>query len=449
MSHLKLSIKDFVKRSLVTEPAIFVIAIAISAYIKWNCLKGDEGKSGKARCLILSYGRWSQDIDAILATNRVLLFLLPDRFVEFFNSLFFLGTERETAEKFWEEPSGSLRFARTCQELGWRSLLEQLNQLLQLDAILTCNYRYLREVPIAKASKRVGLPFIAWHKEFTILDPRDYAIRITNTKKKGHKFFGTLLCCVTDSAKNFFVDAGVFLEPQIKTVGLLRIDNLINSKQEGALEGRPTVCLFSFGHLTGRFEGNLDTRNYYFSANGDFGFVRLFEDTHRVFAELAIECPGVDFLIKPKNFEKGWVNEIKAVIDGVLSKPFDEISNLRIVNENAQSLMKRSKANVVFNSTTVIESAICCSQTIVPIFAEALDVHKNAVYLTEYSGAFKQANSPSELKSMLRAAIDCRGENKKDVSQDVLKNMLNRQVGNSDGKSAHRFIDVVESASSR
>ena len=67
----------------------------------------------------------------------------------------------------------------------------------------------------------------------------------------------------------------------------------------------------------------------------------------------------------------------------------------------------------------------------------------------EYSGAFKQANSPSELKSMLRAAIDCRGENKKDVSQDVLNNMLNRQVGNSDGKSAHRFIDVVESASSR
>ena len=29
------------------------------------------------------------------------------------------------------------------------------------------------------------------------------------------------------------------------------------------------------------------------------------------------------------------------------SKPFDEISNLRIVSENAQSLMKRSQANVV------------------------------------------------------------------------------------------------------
>ena len=104
---------------------------------------------------------------------------------------------------------------------------------------------------------------------------------------------------------------------------------------------------------------------------------------------------------------------------------------------------------MLFNSTTVIESAICCSQTIVPIFAEALDVHKNALYLTEYSGAFKQANSPSELKSRLRAAIDCRGENKKDVSQDVLKNMLNRQVGNYDGRSAHRFIDAIESASSR
>ena len=102
-----------------------------------------------------------------------------------------------------------------------------------------------------------------------------------------------------------------------------------------------------------------------------------------------------------------------AVIDGMLPKPFDEISNLRIVSENAQSLMKRSQANVVFNSTTVIESAICCSQTIVPIFAEALDVHKNALYLTEYSGAFKQANSPSELKSRVRAAIDCQVKIKK------------------------------------
>ena len=113
-----------------------------------------------------------------------------------------------------------------------------------------------------------------------------------------------MLCCVTDNAKNFFVDAGVFLEPQIKTVGLLRIDNLINSKQEGVPESRPTICLFSFGHLTGRFEGKLDTRNYYFSANGDFGFVRLFEETHRVFAELALEYPEVDFLIKPKILKK-------------------------------------------------------------------------------------------------------------------------------------------------
>ena len=250
---------------------------------------------------------------------------------------------------------------------------------------------------------------------------------------KGTNSLGQCFAVRQIQQKKYFVDSGVFEEGQIIAVGLLRIDNLINMQARIRSKEKKTVCLFSFGHLTGNFINEVPVRNYYFSANDSYGFVKLFVDTHCVFAELALEYPEVEFLIKPKNFERGWISEIENVISRSHSLP---IPNLSIINESAQSIMKRSTANIVFNSTTVIESACCCSETIVPIFAEAADDHSDAMYLTEFSGAYKIACSKSDLKSKMKEAIEGDKNNESIAQHPHKQMMLEAQVGNADGKSA-------------
>src|SRR6185312_13211662 len=108
---------------------------------------------------------------------------------------------------------------------------------------------------------------------------------------------------------------------------------------------RPSVVLFSFGHLTGPFPA-VPSRNYYFSQDGNYGFVELFAKVHAVFADAARRHPNVDFLVKPKYVLPGWIGEIDAVIRERLGVALADIPNCRIVANTAPELMRRSRANI-------------------------------------------------------------------------------------------------------
>lgn len=435
-TRLRAPIKWLLRR----RAAIPFVAFLVARSIRMPTPAPTSEKDGKdLTLLVFSRERWEQDLQSLARIPGIRLVELPTAMVLRINNLFDDPRYVVKADDFYLQTATEILDYRNEQIRYLQSVVWWLRRMLKIDAAVTCTYRYVREALWAVAFDRAGLPYIGWHKEFTVLEDRQIAQRVEETKARRFKFFGTHLCCVNDMARDLFIKAEVAKADQISKVGLLRADNLFQ-KWVAAPSGRPRVVLFSFGHLTGPFP-DVPMRNYYFSRDDDFGFIELFRSVHADFADLARRNPGVDFLIKPKNVERGWIGEIESVVRNTLGVPLSDIRNCRIVSDSAPDLMRGSLANVVLNSTTAIESRILGCNTIIPAFAEAAGIHRDMIYFRDYFDLFAVAETRETYLSMLEAAIA--GGDLRCGTRERLRSFLDRQIGNPDGMSAQRLAYVV------
>ena len=419
-----------------------VLAFVLHRHIARNKLSGDEEKPQK-RIIILSYERWSQDVEELLKIKGSCYFTIDDQFVAFLYTLFEQGSIQTGGKSYWTSTNPEELKARDRQARGIARIVFWLFKFGNYDAFLTCGFKYMREIPVATACVRLGIPFIAWHKEFTVLEPHMVQTRIEQAREYRFRFHGTHLACVNQVAKDVFSGSDIADKKKIYPVGLLRADSLIKGRAAISERERRHVVFFSFGHLTGPFPAH-PFRNYYFSRNDDFGFVELFRRSHGIFAELSLEYPDVDFLFKPKNFEPGWIDEITMVVEAHIGRPLDNVPNCRIVNEPAQSLMEGSLANICLNSTTVIESRLLKRNTILPVFAEAADKHQTEVCFRSFLDLFTVATSEDGFKQTLHRSL--RGESFVQGDEVRLKELLRLQLGNDDGYAAKRLSQLISNA---
>ena len=150
--------------------------------------------------------------------------------------------------------------------------------------------------------------------------------------------------------------------------------------------------------------------------------------------------PDIEFLIKTKNQNDNWKKRIEqlAIYTG---KELKDLKNCRIVNYEAQTLMNGSLANIVFNSTTVIESLLSRSNTIFPIYHEAKKEFSGEIYFKNYLNLFSLAESEEKLEDLISKSI--KGKELKKINFSDISSLCNEQLGNSDGKSAKRFFDSI------
>ena len=234
----------------------------------------------KKKILIFSYLRWQDDLKKLVNLSPYSFIAINQRRLEVINSY---------ASKIKEN-----------YNINFLSLIiEIIYKIKKFDLCLTCNVAYNSEREWIGIIAKQNIPFVAIHKEFTIVDDRqinDYAIHFKNTKRK---FLGSKVLVTNKQAKKILLKSKIVDEKKIIISGLLRSDflfeNKINSKEN-------SLVLFSFGHLTGPFKGKFDIRDHYFSKNNNKGFVKLFEEVHRLFMECAINNPDLDFFIQQKNF---------------------------------------------------------------------------------------------------------------------------------------------------
>lgn len=401
--------------------------------------------------LVFSQERWRQDVDILSDIPGIRLLEMPTRTVELLNAILQPAKTRKryaAGEYFLETDTEiladrDLHAARVVRVLRW------IRCWNRLDCAITGAFKYVREVPFARASVYIGLPFVALHKEFTVLETQHVGQRIQESRALGFRFFGSHLAVVSDTAKSLMSGAGIFPVSKITTIGLMRADKLHRQSAASpalAPAERPTVVLFSFGTLTGPFKNPLPPlRSYYFSADGAIGFTELFRDVHGGFAELALKHPEADFLIKPKNVEDWWICEIDAAATEITGRRLADIPNLRVVATPAPELMRRSCANIVLNSTTVIESRILGRNTIMPVFAEAAGRHADMVYFRDFLDLFTIAGSKQQLQDFLEQALA--GARFEQGTPQRLSAFLSQQIGNPDGRAAARFAELLHQLS--
>ena len=290
------------------------------------------------------------------------------------------------------------------------------------------------------------MPFVTAHKEFTVLDDRQVRERIDRWKNRYRfKFLGTRLAVTNAIAEKLFTEAKVAPASKCHARGLLRFDNLLRAPAPAAPRDPVTVTLFSFGHLTGPFNSKAEPHGHYFTKHDDDGFVELFKDTHVAFAEIARANPHAQFLIKPKNVERWWIEKVEWAVEEGLGIPLSAIPNCRIVADQAPDLIRRSVAAIGLNSTVVLETVALDRDLIMPVFAEAAGKICRQGLFPAFPRCVFGGEFRAELSAMLERVLN--GRAPQNARSRNACSLLDEYVGNHDGRSAERlaavFHDVV------
>jgi hypothetical protein len=386
--------------------------------------------------------RWTQDLLALAKVAHLRIYAVPYSVSTRIHTLFFGTAPMPGIADYFLIDDRAILARRDAQTRYATRVLRYLKRWLKLDCAANPAIHYIVDFPWVRGGEQAGVPFVTAHKEFTVLDDRQVRERIDRWKNRYRfKFLGTRLAVTNAIAERLFVEAEVAPVSKVTRAGLLRFDNLLRTPAPAAPRDPMTVTLFSFGHLTGPFDSKAEPHGHYFTKHDDDGFVELFNDTHVAFAQAARAHPNAQFLIKPKNVERWWIEKIEQAVERGLGVPLSSIPNCRVVSDAAPDLIRRSVAAIGLNSTVVLETVALDRDLIMPVFAEAAGKYADKVYFPQFRDVFSVANSRAELSAMLERVL--RGERLKKPAPERLHAMFDEYVGNHDGRSAERLAAIL------
>jgi hypothetical protein len=391
-----------------------------------------------------SYERFVQDYQVLGSHSRIRLFTFSFNIVKSILPLF-LPTDQGPQRYYYLVDDPRVFAGRERLRLFVRRFIMHIQRQYNLQCAVTPSFHMKKEQEWAAGCHDAGLPFIALHKEMTIVNEDELLKRAEGYKQQKFRFRGTELFVVNKRAKKLLEQAGVCPTRNIHVVGMLRTDLQFKGDRKNFSSGStaPAATLFSFGHFSGGiFKEGVARRSKLFSLHDDWGFVQLFKDVHAAFAEEALRNPDATFYIKPKNNEAWWINEIRNVVLQQLSLRIEEIPNLSIVDTPAPELINRSSVIIGFNSTVLIEGICLRTNTIMPCFAEALQFPQH-VYLKDYFDLFGVAASKEDLQQKIAAGLrNCQAFVSGNTER--MRQFLTDYIGNCDGKTCDRVIVQIE-----
>jgi hypothetical protein len=436
-------IRRLIRAALRPLPMAIVFAYAMKRKL---VLLSDSNDPGALTVLAFDPDRWTQDLLALAKVAHIRIYAVPFSVSTRIHTLFFGSDPMPGIADYFLITDPAVLAKREMQARYAASVLEYLRRWLNVDCAANPAIHYIVDFPWMGGGEKAGVPFVTAHKEFTVLDDRQVRERIDRWKNRYRfKFLGTRLAVTNAIAEKLFTEANVAPAAKVTRAGLLRFDNLLRVPAPAAPRDPVTVTLFSFGHLTGPFDSKAEPHGHYFTKHDDDGFVDLFKDTHIAFAEMARANPQAQFLIKPKNVERWWIEKVEQAVEQGLGIPMSAIPNCRVVAEPAPDLIRRSVAVIGLNSTVVLETVALDRDLIMPVFAEAAGKYADKVYFPHFRDLFSVASSRAELSAMLERAL--RGERLKTPAPERLHALFDEYVGNHDGRSAERlaaiFHDVV------
>ena len=410
---------------------------------KHSRVETSDGGEDVITVLGFSYERFQDDFITLGKSKRFRIRASPTSSLQAINALFPLRPLVKAGSTYsYYNDSNEVRLeARTRLDRLARAILVRLKERYGIDCIVSPTAHYEYQVPWAAAADSVGMPFIALHKEFTVVPRAQLEARKKTLRENGLRFPGTCVLVTNNRAVELFHDAGVIDRSRMIVTGLPRMDRLYNRAKTGP-SGPRQVVLFSFGHYSGGLGSRVAGGPRLFSKDTDYGFVELFDKVHGAMGELALQFPGVKFTIKPKYQAEWWSAEIDAAIKRATGKSLEEIPNCEIVATPAVELIEQSIATIGINSTVLLEALILSKPVIVPLFAEASGRHSEFVYLREEMDAFFAASSVSEMKQGIERLINgdalCAP-----VPRSRVEEIISEYLGFADGCSAERVAKAI------
>ncbi len=283
-----------------------------------------------------------------------------------------------------------------------RRLLSEIYTDLNVDCLIGPSTWYRQDYEWGLVSAEMGVPYVVLHLENLITGQGHFNSRVDYAKKWG-KFKGTHIVVHNERSRDAFITSGIVDSRDISALGCLRMDEYVQRIKQIDSDvdvivpkPRKKVVLFSFQRGV-----MLPGVAKLWPENRSEGFPVLFKEVHLALAELAIENPSVDFVIKTK-WSGVWMDEINLVLSGC-GIDSTKVDNLLITADgNAQDLILDSDVVSGFGSTTLIEGGIAGKPIVFPNFAEALKPeYRDYIEFGDELQLFDVAGSKDEFKDII------------------------------------------------
>lgn len=429
--------KELLKKILSTQ----LFSLIFSRYFYFKLKNISTSKNTSKNIIIFNDYRCREDIEVYLKNSKLKIFTAPINLLELVEAIFF-SKSMPYATYFLEKDTDLLK-ARSRKRIFLERTILFLKRK-KIDCIVSPSVQYRLDQDWAFVCKKLKLNFICVHKEFTVMDEKVYKHQINRFKEQKLKYLGTKILMTNNLGKKLFTETNFCKESQINVIGSLRMDRILPVKENKKRNG-DCVTLFSFGHLSGGigFDDLPESIRhkyikYHYFSNENYGFVKLFNNVHSIFAKCALKNPKKKFIIKIKNINDiTWKTQIKETIENALKIKFSDIKNLSFSDKQAPDLIKLSEVVIGFNSTVLLEAIILNTKTIIPVFDEASKKLKEFVYFRKYFNLFKVAKSHKEFEKLLSSPFHFKMNKRKQ------NEMIEKFLGFSDGKSLDRFSNSL------
>ena len=336
--------------------------------------------------------------------------------------------------------------------------ISSLLKLIEIDCVVTPNYRYIEDYPWVMSLTKKGIPHILLFREGLMNTERLFE-GITARHALYKRYPLTHLVVHNKISKRSFVESGFASEEQVSICGALRMDNLLKLiiNKDGTVRKydgrRKRVVFFFFPYTTSIFgREKLSPTEALFGDKYRYAEsiwpqrINLFRDLHISFARLAQKLPDVDFVIKPKpkHINKGVSGDEYLKIINELGIDLNKLDNYTIEpNVNVHDLIINSDVIIALQSSTVLESAIAGKHVIFPLFYNYKETKNfNDFMWRNHLDLFDVAESAEELEALVVKRIE-----KPEIDEEFMKGrreLFKEYFSDLDGVALKKYSETIE-----
>lgn len=259
-----------------------------------------------------------------------------------------------------------------------RRMLRALRRMVRHDAIITGNFGYAPDRELASASRDLGIPFIALHKE-NLKTPGRVAFFERIYQERRGAFTGHRILVYNAIEKDLQVRAGVAESARIDIVGMPRLDRMHAWRRSHAGDVAVNrILFFLFLPMTGmpRIARKTGIRGVVASEQSEAGIndisvAVLCRKSCRAMLTVARSNPDIEVIVKSKGRSRD-LAELCELFG--LDREADFPPNVRIAHGgDVLSLLGEASVVCGFNSTALLEAIAAGKPVVLPWFAEADD----------------------------------------------------------------------------
>ena len=313
-------------------------------------------------------------------------------------------------------------------------------------SILTGNIGYYAEQELFKAAFRNHIKGIAIHKECIKTNGERNLFNYVYSVRR--EVFGGSLVLVYNKMemdlqkKSLIIDS---TKTKIKVIGAPRIDQAHKLRKNNQVVEKHKVLLLGFPKkrclpFIARKSYLKKHHNYEFLKRTDklLEWKNLQKDLCDVYFNCAKQNPKIEFLIKLKPA----FNDQKDFLDYFNLN--HKLKNLKVITQgDYYSILKDSTVVIGFNSTAIFEALARGTEVIVPQFGECKQKKYKPYFIDFKKSSAKIASTKESFQKIMHNILIKKPKFKNEISKED-KLLLDKWVGNSDGKSNERLISALK-----